>query len=78
MARVAVHRFSPLVLPPYPAFQTPEILVQLPLSSRLVAFPALTFQVVGRLILDVALSDHFHMAVPKSPFLKFLISDACI
>jgi hypothetical protein len=56
MAHVAIRHFSPLCLPPYPAFQAPEMLLQLPLSSRLVAFPTLTFQVVGRLILDVALS----------------------
>jgi hypothetical protein len=49
MARVAIRHFSPLCLLPYPAFQALEILLQLPLSSRLVAFPILTFQVVGRL-----------------------------
>jgi hypothetical protein len=78
MARVAIRHFSPLCLLPYPAFQALEILLQLPLFSQLVAFPILTFQVVGRLILDVALCDHFHLAVPKSPFLHFPISDACI
>jgi hypothetical protein len=77
MARVAIRRLSPLCLPPYPAFRALEILLWLPLSSRLVAFPISTFQVVGRLILYVAFCANFHLVVPKSPFLHFLIS-GCI
>jgi hypothetical protein len=36
MARVAIRHSSPHCLPLYPAFQALEILLQLPLSSRLV------------------------------------------
>jgi hypothetical protein len=38
----------------------------------------LTFQAADQLILAFDLFDHFHPAVPKSLFLRFLRSDACI
>jgi hypothetical protein len=76
MAHVAIRHFSPLSLPSDRASLAQEILPQL--SSRLAAFPILTFQAAGQLILDVDLFDHFHLVVPKHLFLRFLISGACI
>jgi hypothetical protein len=38
----------------------------------------LPFQAADQLILAFDLFDHFHLAVPKSLFLRFLRSDACI
>jgi hypothetical protein len=78
MARVAIHHFSPPSLPPDRASLVQEILLQWQLSSWLAAFPILTFQAAGQLILDIDLFDNFHLIVPNYLFLRFLISSACI
>jgi hypothetical protein len=78
MAHVAIRHSSLLVPPQNPVSQAKITPLQLPRSNQLAVFPTSLSQVANQLIGVVYLSDHLHLAVPKSLFLRSLIPGACI